>query len=376
MIKIQSEAKGIESLAEQVQFLCGCVSLYMQECAMCEDAILVEADWTPIFCRALNRIELTLISLQEELHWSLLDAHTDRFGQLREEFVAGVAYALRHEPFLRDILAIEELLLRGERGFQTEEAGEQDYLSTLFRHIYDPYHDANLSRQETIYDQDSEDLIAEHPDDNERKTFIVTLRRNALFDDFFGRIYHDERREISVLVSAIILHKEQTYERIHAFFDKFMAWEVAKHRQSMRSTPEFVNLIFKENVDVDKVMHKLGELIADHTLSAQRHLYLVYRVLSQKLWLVKDKQSLFRQQMNLAFSSVLKCTQSDFQKIESYYKDREYSSWNASDRCAPSSCKDYLAIVNCLDREFQEARYALPGRLINTPGIHLPHPPK
>lgn len=274
MIKIQSEAKGIESLAEQVQFLCGCVSLYMQECAMCEDAILVEADWTPIFCRALNRIELTLISLQEELHWSLLDAHTDRFGQLREEFVAGVAYALRHEPFLRDILAIEELLLRGERGFQTEEAGEQDYLSTLFRHIYDPYHDANLSRQETIYDQDSKDLIA------------------------------------------------------------------------------------------------------DHTLSAQRHLYLVYRVLSQKLWLVKDKQSLFRQQMNLAFSSVLKCTQSDFQKIESYYKDREYSSWNASDRCAPSSCKDYLAIVNCLDREFQEARYALPGRLINTPGIHLPHPPK
>lgn len=366
MIKIQSEAKGIESLAEQVQFLCGCVSLYMQECAMCEDAISVEVGWTPIFCRALNRIELTLISLQEELHWSLLDAHTDRFGQLREEFVAGVAYALRHEPFLRDILAIEELLLRGERGFQTEEAGEQDYLSTLFRHIYDPYHDANLSRQETIYDQDSEDLIAEHPDDNERKTFIVILRRNALFDDFFGRIYHDERREIALLVTAIIHHKEQSYERIHAFFDKYLAWEVAKNRLAAHPEPVIYNHIFKDNVDVDKVMRKLSELIADHTISAQRHFYLVYRVFLLKAWLAKESQRLFCDQMNEVFAQKLKCTTLDFKKINGYYKHSDYHLWNPSDRLAPVSCKDYQDIVGRLDQEFQDERYALPGRLINS----------
>ena len=74
----------------------------------------------------------------------------------------------------------------------------------------------------------------------------------------------------------------------------------------MKVEAVFKNIAFKENVDVDKLMLKLKDLIEDKTLNAQKHWFIVYKVFFNKNWLKKATQRLFIDQVNFAFSTFLK----------------------------------------------------------------------
>lgn len=129
----------------------------------------------------------------------------------------------------------------------------------------------------------------------------------------------------------------------------------------------YENIIFKDNVDVSKVMGKLTEYVKDKTLKNQKHWYVVYRVFEKKKWLkCKLTQKAFRDQMNAAFERVLKSTEDDFKKVGNYFKDNDYADWTLEDPKAPSCCKEYKEIADTLDQEFQDKIYAKPGTLINT----------
>ena len=124
-------------------------------------------------------------------------------------------------------------------------------------------------------------------------------------------------------------------------------------------------MVFKENVDVDKLMLKLKDLIEDKTLSAQKHWFIVYKVFFNKNWLKKKTQRVFVDQINSAFSTLLKCSTADFHKIDEYFKNNDYTEWTLNDSKAPQCCDAYREIADKLDLEFQESKYAKPGTFIN-----------
>lgn len=134
----------------------------------------------------------------------------------------------------------------------------------------------------------------------------------------------------------------------------------------MKVEAVFKNIAFKENVDVDKLMLKLKDLIEDKTLNAQKHWFIVYKVFFNKNWLKKSTQRLFIDQINSAFSTLLKCSAADFHEINSYFKQNDYNEWTLADCDAPQCCDLYREIADKLDDEFQDAKYAKPGTVINT----------
>lgn len=128
----------------------------------------------------------------------------------------------------------------------------------------------------------------------------------------------------------------------------------------------YENIIFKDNVDVSKVMKQLAVFVESNVLESQKHWFIVYKVFRGKDWLKRTTHTDFRNQMNAAFQKRLKCTKEDFGKVDKYFKDNDYADWTLDDPRAPSCCEEYKKIADALDHEFADKMYAKPGTLINT----------
>ena len=56
----------------------------------------------------------------------------------------------------------------------------------------------------------------------------------------------------------------------------------------------------------------------------------------------------------------------DFKKVDTYFKDKDYKNWTMHDPTAPPCCDEYRKIALALDTEFQDVKYAKPGKCITT----------
>lgn len=163
---------------------------------------------------------------------------------------------------------------------------------------------------------------------------MVSKCRKQLYDTRFGKEYHDLERNNKEISVYIVEQKEQNYKDIHDFFGKWLALEIAKEHCLERHEQVYQNYIFKDNVDVDKVMGKLADFVRDGVITAQKHWFIAYKVFEKKCWLKKSAQRAFRDQMNAAFDSVLRCTKEDFSKVHSYFKNTDYADWSLDSPCA------------------------------------------
>lgn len=176
------------------------------------------------------------------------------------------------------------------------------------------------------------------------------------------------------LMRCVALHEfdgwAETLKRIaevplaDAWFDRNMLQPLEETEEE--TAPPRENLVFKDNVDVDKVMERLNKFANDKLLKSQKHWYIAYRVFMKKAWLRKTTQTCFIKQMNADCGDERRCTDTDFKKVDRYFKDIDYTDWTPEDRQAPQCCADYKDIAIKLDREFQDEKYAKPGTTINT----------
>lgn len=323
--------------------------------------------WKLILRNYVRDIFDLLNLLKENIAWSLLDDKKERFYQVKIELEPMLTNYKDYEgeemrKMINDIIL---MLDEGFHGFRQSFISET-YYEDLFRKVLKRYREENEERLELIYMQDSQDEALIYPDATQLKNTIVVERANILFACRFGQVFHNNGRNIKLTVAYILEQKEQTYNDIYDFLDKYLSYQIAKEHSRMKAEAVFKNIAFKENVDVDKLMLKLKDLIEDKTLNAQKHWFIVYKVFFNKNWLKKSTQRLFIDQINSAFSTLLKCSTADFHEINSYFKQNDYNEWTLTDCDAPQCCDIYREIADKLDDEFQDAKYAKPGTVINT----------
>ena len=329
----------------------------------------VIAAWKLIMRNNLEKLKERLTVLKEEIVWSLLDEQQTKVRELTVKLRNCIS---RYKGFETDSIYLDQvneiifLAEEGMNGFRLSYS-KGEYYEELFRSEYEKYKEKNFERLEYVYTVDYQDKILVCPSEIQCKKEMLAERTQQLFDCKFGKIYHDQGRKIKLLASYIIDQHEPDYSNIHEFMDKYIAYQIAKERcTGAEQEPAFRNIVFKENVDVDQVMRKLQELVKDKTISAQKHWFIVFKVFTEKGWLANTKQSSFTEQINITFRNVLKCSVEDFRKVEAYFKNKNFEDWTLDDRLAPSCCDMYRSIADKLDHEFQELKYAKPGRLINT----------
>lgn len=322
----------------------------------------------------LDKIHTLIKTIKEEIVWSLLDDRKEMFKKiyinLKPSLCSYKGYVV-DEEIRKIVIHIGLLFDEGQLGFRQSFVSDA-YYEELFSKQLSRYQEENTSRLETIYDQDSSDRALKFTDENELKNAMVDERRRELFTSRFGKVYHDTGRNIILLTCHIIDQHETDLKDINVFFDHYAAYLIAKeHCHAPETEEETFNItIFKDNVDVNKVIRRLKAFIDDKTLSAQIHWYIVYKVFLTKDWLDKKcTQQNFRDQMNSVFGSVLKSTKDNFSKVDSYFKDKNYADWTLDDHEAPTCCGKYKRIADIFDREFQEPKYAKPGTMINTRNI-------
>ena len=172
--------------------------------------------------------------------------------------------------------------------------------------------------------------------------------------------------------SILVMHnknngKDYCEIDVLSFFDKYLAFLIADDYCNKKEEDNtFKNIIFKENVDVDKVIRKLNDFVDKRVISAKRHWYIAYRVFLKKEWLAKGNQTKFREQINSIFGDKLDCTENDFKAVDGYYKKNDYLDWSLEDNDAPQHCDDIKKIALALHNEFTDDKYAKPGKMINT----------
>ena len=343
-----------------------CIWLLEKEENETNQAEIIEA-WKLIHRKLLREIHSLLVSLKEEIAWSLLDEDKSEFLHVDLELEPALNYykGYEGEDIRKQIIEISLLLKEGKNGFR-QSFIEDDYYEKLFSKELEKYEAENRDHLEVLYAQDSEDCILEYPDENERKNYMLKTRREQLFATRFGKIYHEKERNIKFTTHCIIEQNEQDYIDINDFLSKYLSYQIAKEHCKIKNETVFQNGIFKENVDVDKVMKKLDEFLRNKTIEAQRHWFIVYKVFVTKNWLKKQAQTRFIDYMNNVFHQILKCSSGDFKKVESYFKKKNYSDWTLNDNDAPSCCDIYKNIADILDHEFQDSKYAKPGTVIST----------
>lgn len=311
-----------------------------------------------------------LKSLKEAIAWSLLDDKKEKFYKINIELgpkLAAYKGFEEDEDKLSLIYKTMLLLSDGCQGFRLSFT-DDNYHKNLFHKVLQKYRQENEKRLELIYKQDYEDETDFYPDETLLKKAILVKRRDTLFGSIFGKVFHNNGRDITKTVVYILEQKEQTYANINDFLDKYLSYQIAKEHCNTQKENKFENIVFKDNVDVDKVMLKLKDFIADNTLSAQKHWFIVYKVLSSKDWLKIKTQKRFAEQVNSAFGLSLKCTTDDFRKVDSYFKSKDYREWTP-DNTVPACCDKYKEIANKLDYEFQDTKYAKPGKTITTQNV-------
>lgn len=324
------------------------------------------AAWKLILRNHVRKIFDLLKSLKREIAWSLLDDKKERFYKIKVELEPTLTSYKDYEgeemrKMVNDIILLTD---EGFHGFRQSFVNET-YCEDLFQKEIDRYRKENEVRLERIYKQDSQDEALFYPDETQLKNHMLFKRKEKLFSSQFGLVFHNNGRDIKMTVVYILGKREQTYDNINDFLDKYAACQIAQEHCEIKKEDIFQNIAFKDNVNVDKLMHKLKDLIEDKILYAQKHWFIVYKVLLSKNWLKKSTQRLFVDQVNSAFSTMLKCSTDDFHEINSYFKNTDYTEWTLADCDAPPCCEAYRVIADKLDLEFQESKYAKPGTFIN-----------
>lgn len=324
------------------------------------------AAWKLILRNHVRKIFDLLKSLKIEIAWSLLDDKKERFYKIKVELEPTLTSYKDYEgeemrKMVNDIILLTD---EGFHGFRQSFVNET-YCEDLFQKEIDRYRKENEDRLERIYKQDSQDEALFYPDETQLKKRMLLKRKEKLFNSQFGLVFHNNGRDIKMTVVYILGKKEQTYDNINDFLDKYAACQIAQEHCEIKKEDIFQNIAFKDNVNVDKLMLKLKDLIEDNTLSAQKHWFIVYKVFLSKNWLKKSTQRLFVDQINSAFSTLLKCSTDDFHEINGYFKHNDFTEWTLADCAAPSCCEAYREIADKLDLEFQESKYAKPGTFIN-----------
>lgn len=325
------------------------------------------AAWKLILRNDVRKIFDLLNSLKIEIAWSLLDDKKERFYKIKTELEPTLTSYKGYEgeemrKMVNDIILMVD---EGFHGFRQSFINDT-YYEDLFSKVLDKYRKENEERLELIYMQDSQEEALIYPDATQLKNTIVVERANILFGCRFGQVFHNNGRNIKLIVAYILEQKEQTYNDIYDFLDKYLSYQIAKEHCQKKVEAVFKNIAFKENVDVDKLMLKLKDLIEDNTLCAQKHWFIAYKVFSRKNWLKKSTQRLFIDQINSAFSTRLRCSAYDFHEIDEYFKKNDYTKWTLDDSKAPQCCVVYKEIADKLDLEFLDVKYAKPGKVINT----------
>ena len=343
-----------------------CLKLLNYEEADSNDSEVKEA-WKTILRKHLAAIKSLLEYLKNGIAWSLLDDRKQIFKELFAEISNSLDSYMDYEDeeTRRTINDIIFLYKEGANSFRTSFINES-YIIDVFNKELERFREEETSRIEKNYELDSQDIAFKYPDETERKNHMVLKRKEELFDSYFGRAYHDLGREIKLLASYIIDAKLQDYSMIYDFMRKYVALEIAKEKLKVKNESVFQNFIFKDNVDIDKVMRKLEELVKDKTISAQKHWFIVYKVFRAKKWLTTDTQRRFREQINVALKGISKTTQEDFKAIDPYFKDNDFYEWTMDDAQAPQCCGLYKEMAMKLYAEFQDSKYAKPGTTINT----------
>ena len=367
---LESEPKqvsaSIEKLRSRGHRLTQCLKLLNYEEADSNDSEAKEA-WKTILRKHLAAIKSLLEYLKNGIAWSLLDDRKQIFKELFAE-ISNSLYSYmdyEDEETRRTINDIIFLYKEGANSFRTSFINES-YIIDVFNKELERFREEETSRIEKNYELDSQDIAFKYPDETDRKNHMVLKRKVELFDSHFGRAYHDLGREIKLLASYMIDAKLQDYSMIYDFMRKYVALEIAKEKLKVKNESVFQNFIFKDNVDIDKVMRKLEELVKDKTISAQKHWFIVYKVFRAKKWLTTDTQRRFREQINVALKGISKTTKEDFKAIDKYFKNNDFYEWTMDDAQAPQCCGLYKEMAMKLDAEFQDSKYAKPGTTINT----------
>lgn len=367
---LESEPKqvsaSIEKLRSRGHRLTQCLKLLNYEEADSNDSEAKEA-WKTILRKHLAAIKSLLEYLKNGIAWSLLDDRKQIFKELFAEISNSLDSYMDYEDeeTRRTINDIIFLYKEGANSFRTSFINES-YIIDVFNKELERFREEETSRIEKNYELDSQDIAFKYPDETERKNHMVLKRKVELFDSHFGRAYHDLGREIKLLASYMIDAKLQDYSMIYDFMRKYVALEIAKEKLKVKNESVFQNFIFKDNVDIDKVMRKLEELVKDKTISAQKHWFIVYKVFRAKKWLTTDTQRRFREQINVALKGISKTTKEDFKAIDKYFKNNDFYEWTMDDAQAPQCCGLYKEMAMKLDAEFQDSKYAKPGTTINT----------
>lgn len=368
-MNIEEQLKKWLSEAEDSQSVLGVsiISLWGEEDGP-NDPETIEA-WRTIIHKNLCRFREKLELYKENIRWSMLDEHRESFRKLQDEFDGQLEdyknFDEKDEGWQKFIIQTLRLLDEGAGGFRQGFLSDTYYVDLLHKEK-ERYRQENYDRMQNIYQQDAIDLAFEHPDETERKSYMKNDCRKQFFNTRFGKEFHNLERDEKKISLYIVEQKEQGYQDINEFLGKWLAYEIAEEHCREKHELVYQNLIFKDNVDVNKVMEKLAVYVRE-VLSSQRHWYIVYKVFEKKKWMKKNTtQAKFRDQMNAAFKSARKCTKDDFGKVDIYFKRNDYADWSTEAPQAPSCCKDYKNIALKLDQEFQDNKYAKPGTIINT----------
>lgn len=357
---------SIEKLRSRGHRLTQCLKLLNIEEADSNDSE-AKAAWRTILRKHLAAMKSLLEDLKDGIAWSLLDDRKQIFKELFAEISSTLNSYMDYEDeeTRRTINEIINLYKEGVNSFRTSFINET-YITDVFNIELKRFREEEISRIEKNYELDSQDIAFQYPDETERKKHMVFERKKELFDSHFGSLYHDLGREIKLLASRIIDANLQDYSKIYDFMRKYVALEIAMEKLNVKNESAFQNFIFKDNVDVDKVMRKLEALVKDKTISAQKHWFIVYKVFVAKKWLTTETQRRFIEQINVALNGISKTTNEDFKAIDKYFKNNDFDKWTMDDAQAPQCCGLYKEMALKLDTEFQDSKYAKPGTTINT----------
>ena len=367
-IDIISTIPELQKKAERFKV---CFGYLLEEEGGNNNEIVIKA-WRVILDDFIVDMNSTLMNLKGEIQWSLIDDQSKSISEFKSNYGSVIDSYKEYvnDDIRKTIISIISLLDEGANGFR-QSMIEEGYYEKLFNFHYNNYRKGNESRLELIYNQDFNDLMDNLHDDTLCKKQMVDKRREELFKDKYGMIYHDKCRDIKLVTFSIIESNEKNEVAILSFIDKYLAYNIAiekRDKKEENTESKYENIIFKENVDIDKVIKKLNEYVDNKLIKAQRHWYIVYRVFLNKKWLSKQTHTKFIEQINNIFENKLKYTCYDSKEIPSYFKNKEksYLDWTLDDIEAPQNCDEFKDIAKTLHDEFTDEKYAKPGKVITT----------
>ena len=198
------------------------------------------AAWKLILRNHVRKIFDLLKSLKREIAWSLLDDKKERFYQIKVELEPTLTSYKDYEgeemrKMINDIILLAD---EGFHGFRQSFVNDT-YCEDLFLKEIDRYRKENENRLERIYKQDSQDEAFFFPDETQLKNHMLYNRKEKLFNSQFGVVFHNNGRDIKMTVGFILGKKEQTYDNINDFLDKYVSYQIAQEHCEIKKESIF-----------------------------------------------------------------------------------------------------------------------------------------